>query len=132
MKAFIVELENKPGSLATAAEALAQRGINIENISGVTCGTDGVLGILTNDEEGTRSAFDSSGIGYREVELVSASLENRPGSLADAARRLADAGVNIELLIPTGMEAGKVTVAFGVNIPAAARSALGELAAVTM
>ncbi|MGH2357045.1 MAG: ACT domain-containing protein [Candidatus Limnocylindria bacterium] len=132
MKAFIVELQNQPGSLATAAEALAQRGINIENASGVTCGTDGVLGILTNDEDGTRSAFDDQGISYREVELVSASLENKPGTLADAARRLADAGVNVELLIPTGMDAGKVSVAFGVNIPAAARSALGELAAVTM
>jgi len=132
MQAFIIELQNKPGSLATAAEALAQRGINIVNVAGITCGSDGVLGILTNDEDGTRSAFDGAGIGYREVELVSASLENKPGTLADAARRLADAGVNIELLIPTGMEAGKVSVAFGVNIPAAARSALGELAAVTM
>jgi hypothetical protein len=132
MKAFIVELQNQPGSLATATEALAQRGINIENVAGVTCGNDGTLGVITNDEQGTRSAFDGRGITYREIELVSASLENRPGALADAARRLGDAGVNIELLIPTGMDGNKVSVAFGVDIPEAAKNALGELAAVTM
>jgi hypothetical protein len=130
MKAFVIELENKPGGLATAAEALAERGINIENVAGVTCGTDGVIGLLTNDEAGTRSALDGSGIGFREIELISAALENRPGTLADAARRLATAGINIELLLPTGMEGGKVSVAFGVDDASAARQALGELATV--
>lgn len=131
MKAFVIELENKPGGLASAAEALAERGINIENVAGVTCGTDGVIGLLTNDEAGTRSAFDGSGIGFREIELISAALENRPGTLADAARRLASAGINIELLLPTGMEGGKVSVAFGVDDASAARQALGELATVS-
>jgi hypothetical protein len=130
MKAFVIELENKPGGLATAAEALAERGINIENVAGVTCGTDGVIGLITNDEAGTRSALDGRGIGFREIELISAALENRPGTLGDAARRLASAGINIELLLPTGMEGGKVSVAFGVDDASAARQALGELATV--
>ena len=128
MKAFVMELENKPGGLATAAEALAERGINIENVAGVTCGSDGVIGLITNDEAGTRSAFDARGIGVREIELISAALENRPGTLADAARRLAEAGVNIELMLPTGMDGGKVSIAFGVSDAATARQALGELA----
>ena len=39
--------------------------------------------------------------------------------------------VNIELLLPTGMEGGKVSVAFGVDNAAAAQQALGELATVS-
>jgi hypothetical protein len=47
--------------------------------------------------------------------------------VADAAKRLADAGVNIELIAPTGMDAQKVTIAFGVDKLDAARAALGDL-----
>jgi hypothetical protein len=61
------------------------------------------------------------------VALASAALEDKPGTLADAARRLADAGVNIEAIFPTGMDAGKITVAFGVDNVEAAKTALGQL-----
>ena len=95
---------------------------------GATCGGSGSLGIITNDESSTRSVLDGGSSGYREIDLVSAALEDRPGTLAAAARRLADAGVNIELLLPTGMEGGKISVAFGVDNASAAQQALGELA----
>jgi len=128
MRAFIVELQNSPGSLAKLTEAIAERGINITNVVGATCGGSGSLGIITNDESSTRSVLDGGSSGYREIDLVSAALEDRPGTLAAAARRLADAGVNIELLLPTGMEGGKISVAFGVDNASAAQQALGELA----
>ena len=50
-----------------------------------------------------------------------------PGKVADAARRLGDAGVNIELLAPLGMSGQKVTVAIGVDKVEEARTALGDL-----
>jgi hypothetical protein len=130
MNAFIVELQNKPGELARLAEAIAQKGINITALAGSTVGDQGAISILTNDEAGTRSAIQGIGCTFREIELVSASLEDRPGTLAMAARRLGDAGVNIESLFATGMDGGKITMAIGVTDAAAARSALGELAAV--
>jgi hypothetical protein len=130
MNAFIIELENRPGSLASVAEAIAQKGINITSVSGATVGNQGSVAILTNDESGTRSALEAGGFAYREIGLISAAIEDKPGTLAAAARRLADAGVNIETLLPTGMDGGKVTIAIGVSDPEAARRALGELAAV--
>ena len=128
MRAFIVELPNKAGSLASLAEAIAQRGINITGIVGATCGNSGSIGLITNDEASTRTVLDGGSFTYRQIDLVSAALENQPGTLAAATRRLADAGVNIELLLPTGMEGGKVNVAIGVDNAAAAQQALGELA----
>jgi hypothetical protein len=124
MRAFIVSLDNRPGTLADLGEALGQRGINITGIAGSTWEGNGSAAIVTNDDSGAKAALDEAGLDYRESELVSADLEDRPGTLGEAARRLANAGVNIELILPTGMH----TVAFGVDDAAQAREALGELA----
>lgn len=127
--AFIIELEDKPGSLADLCGALGERGINIQAVSGLAVDGQGAGAIVTNDDVATRSVLEDRDASFREVELVSASLEDRPGSLGEAARRLADRGINIEALLATGMQGSKITVAFGVEDPAAAREALGELAA---
>lgn len=126
MNAFIVELENQPGELARLAEALGERGINITAIGAVTSGGAGGIGLLTNDESGTREALSKAGITVREIGLVSVSLENKPGTLAEVARKLADAGVNIELVLGTGMSGSNVTVALGVDNVEAAQRAIGQ------
>lgn len=128
MNAFIIQMENRPGMLAGLAEAIAEKGINITAIAGATATESGSVVLLTNDEAGTRSVLDATGINYRQVGLVAAGLEDRPGTLAAAARRLADAGVNIEAFLPTGSEGGRIQLAFAVDDAEAARSALGELA----
>jgi hypothetical protein len=125
MNAFIVDLTNKPGELARVADAIAQKGINIEAFAGATAGGSGAVVLVTNDEAGTRSAIADAGCSSREVELVMASLDHVPGSLAAATRKLADAGINIEAAMPTGMGGDKVTVSFATDNPAKAREILG-------
>jgi hypothetical protein len=129
MRAFIVELEDKPGQLADLGDALGQRGINITGVAGATWDDEGAIAIITNDDAGTRSVLEEREDDYRDVELVSAGLEDKPGALGAAARRLAERGVNISLVMPTGMSGGRITVAFGVDDAAGAREALGDLAA---
>ncbi|MBF8289749.1 MAG: amino acid-binding protein [Chloroflexi bacterium] len=130
MNAFIVELKNQPGELAKVTEAIAEKGINILGFTGATCGGSGTVVLLTNDEAGTRSVLSGAGWKAREVELVVASLAHQPGSLALTTRRLADAGVNIEAALPTGMDGGNVSVAFATDNPAKARQFIGERAPV--
>ena len=124
MNAFIVSLPNKPGEVAKVTEALANKGINITGFSGATCGDSGSICLLTNDEAATRIAL--RGYDVHERELVVASLADKPGSLAEAARRLGDARVNIEAAVPTGMSGGNISVAFATDDPAKARDALGS------
>ena len=126
MNAFIVELENRPGTFAELAEAIAAKGINITSLAGVTCGSSGSVALLTNDEEGTRRALGTANASYREIEVVPASLEDRPGSFAETARRLADAGVNIEATLLTGMSGNRVSVAFATSDAAKARNVIGQ------
>jgi hypothetical protein len=126
MNVFIVDLVNQPGQLAKISEAIARKGINITGMSGVTCGGSGAVALLTNDEPGTRKAFQEAGITSREMELVTTALEDKPGSLATLTRKLADAGVNIEAAMPVGMSGGKVSVAFATDQPAKARELIGS------
>jgi hypothetical protein len=63
---FTVQLENRPGSLARVATALADRGVNITEIVGVAEDTDGALMLGTSDPAKTREAFGALGIGFEE------------------------------------------------------------------
>jgi hypothetical protein len=124
MNAFLVEMENQPGALATVAEAIAKRGINIRNVAAAATGGGGRIAIVTEDDAGTRAALGDAGVRFTDAEIVAAPLRDQPGSLAQAARRLADAGVNIEAIMPMGMTGNEITVGFVTSDPAAARRIL--------
>jgi hypothetical protein len=131
MQWFIVEAANRPGEFARHAGEIATRGINLANVICLGIGDRGGAAFYATDEAGLRSALNDAGIGFREVSAVTARLEDKPGTVADAARRLGDAGVNIELLVPMESDGKHVTIALGVDKVEQARTALGELA-VTM
>jgi hypothetical protein len=130
MNTFIVDLKHRPGELAKLAESIAAKGIDITSFSGVTCGDSGSVALVTNDEAGTRRALQDAGFHAREIELVTASLPNVPGALAEVARKLANAGINIEAALPTGMTGSNVSVAFATDQPAKAKTIVSERVAV--
>jgi hypothetical protein len=127
MQWFIAEAANKPGEFARHADAIAKRGINLSTVICLGIGDRGGAAFYAKDEAGLRTALNDAGIAYREVSVLTASLEDTPGTVASAARSLGDAGVNIELIAPFGMSDQKVTVAFGVDKLEEARKALGNL-----
>ena len=124
MNAFLVELENKPGELARVTEAVAAKGIDITGVSGSTCGSSGSVALMTDNDAATRTALGDAGVTFREMEATQAAIATAPGSLAMACRRLADGGVNIEALMPTGMEGDHVMVVFVTGDPTKARQIL--------
>jgi len=121
MNAFLVDLENKPGELARVAEVIAAKGVNITAVSGSTCGSSGRVALMASDDAATRIALGEARCTFSEMEVTVATLIHEPGSLAKACRRLADAGVNVEALMPIGMQGSDVQVAFVTNEPAKAR-----------
>src|SRR6478672_4812017 len=74
MTAFLVDLENKPGAIATIAEALGKQGVNILGISGATCGDSGRAAITTADDAATRTCLQTLKASFKEYEVVEASL----------------------------------------------------------
>ncbi len=128
MTAFIIESENRPGEIARVSEAIAEKGINITTLGCIAWGERGALGLVTSDPDETRDALDRAGMVYREVETVEFHLPDRPGTLAEASRKLASAGVNIEFLVPSGRSGGEVTLIAGVDNVPQAQQALGTAA----
>ena len=126
MNAFIVDLKNRPGELARITEAIAPKGINITGFSGATCGDSGTVVLTTGDEAATRRTLTDAKFTFKETELVVTAIPDQPGSLAKIARKLADAGVNIEAAVPIGMAGTNVHVAFATSDPAKAKSAVSE------
>ena len=126
MQAFIVEAANHPGELARVADTIATRGVNIEAFC-LTYGNKGATAFLASDEKGLRGALNADGLTYREIPLVTISLEDKPGQVAWAAKRLGDAGVNIELFAPVDYGTDhKATIAIGVDKVDDARRALSD------
>ncbi|HEV8403205.1 MAG TPA: hypothetical protein VGQ31_09240 [Candidatus Limnocylindrales bacterium] len=131
MHAFLVELDNKAGELARITEAIAAKGVDLRAVSGSTCGSSGSLALMTDDEAETRQILTDTGATFRELEVTEASVGQAPGSLATIARRLADAGVNIEAVMPIGMVGNEISMAFITNDPATARTVLGRAGSAT-
>jgi hypothetical protein len=103
---FTITMEDRPGSLAKLGETMGKAGINIEGACAVTGGGKGEVHILVPDAAAARSALKAAGISVtseREVLVVDA--KDRPGELGRVSRKLADAGVNIQLFyLSTGMK----------------------------
>jgi hypothetical protein len=102
MKDLTVVLEDKPGALADLGEATGGAKVNIEGMCATTGGGKGEIHILVEDAEATQEALEAAGLdvsGDQEVLVVE--VEDRPGTMAAVARRLGDAGVNIEFAYTT-------------------------------
>jgi hypothetical protein len=116
-----IHLEDKPGMLAKMGETLGAAGVNIDGISGVTCEGKGVINILVEDAVAARSALEEAGLEVASVrEVLILDVVDRPGELGGIARRLASAGVNLELLYLTA----SMDLVIGVDDLEKARGAL--------
>lgn len=110
-------------------EAVAGKQVNITSVAGLGVGAQGAVGVTTDDDEATRAALSDAGVGFREVDTVSVTLPHRPGALAQASRRLAEAAVNVEFVALAGLTAEAGTLVLGTSDAARARQVLGGLAA---
>jgi hypothetical protein len=122
---FVVQLENRPGELAHLTRALAGGGINIRNIASVTAGALASAFITTSDDDATREVLRGLGHPFIEGDMIVADVADNPGGFADAAEKLAGAGVNILGALVVGRRPGIIEVAFSVDNEAAAQAALG-------
>jgi hypothetical protein len=93
-----VTVEDKPGELANLGEAIGGAGINIDGMCCFSSGGRFVVHLLVDDAAATRRAVEDAGYtSIEERDVVVVSCEDRPGALGETARRIAAAGVNIEL-----------------------------------
>jgi hypothetical protein len=96
---LVIDVENTPGALAEVAAAVSDAGVNLAAATCIGSGESAELHILVPHPEPVRHALANAHLGIsREREVVVVEVEDRPGVLADLARRIAVAGINLDLL----------------------------------
>jgi len=98
-KDLTVILEDRPGTIADMGEALGKAGINIEGGCGFPIEGRGVIHILVEDAVAARRTLKQAGFVVRgERQVLVLEIEDRPGVAGNITRRIAKAGVNIDLM----------------------------------
>ena len=100
MHDLTIALEHRPGALADMGEALGRAGVSIEGGGAWVVDGEGAAHFLFHDGEAARRALEAAGIRVLEVRdvLVQRLRQDQPGQLGNITRRMAEAGVNIEVL----------------------------------
>jgi hypothetical protein len=94
-----IDIENKPGALAEVAAAISDAGVNIAAATCFGTGERVELHILVPHAEAARHLLAISHVAVtREREVVVVDVEDVPGVLADLTRKIAKAGVNLDLV----------------------------------
>jgi hypothetical protein len=118
---LVIDIENTPGALAQVAAAISDAGVNIAAATCIGPGQRAELHILVRHAEAAKHQLRISHLAVtREREVVVVDVEDRPGVLADLARRIAAAGVDLDLVYV----ATRNRVVFGAADIAALRAAL--------
>ena len=96
---LVTDIENTPGALARVAAAISDAGVNIAAATCIGTGERAELHILVPHAEAAKHLLATSHVAIsREREVVVVDVEDRPGVLADLTRKVARAGVNLDLV----------------------------------
>jgi hypothetical protein len=96
---LVIDIENSPGALAEVAAAISDAGVNIAAATCIGTGDRAELHILVKHAEAARHSLAISHVAVtREREVVVVDVEDRPGVLADLTRKIARAGVDLNLV----------------------------------
>ncbi len=100
MQDLTIALENHPGALAQMGETLGRAGVSIEGGGVFLADGHGMAHFLFHDGSAARKALGAAGIRVLAVrDVLTQRLDQaEPGQLGKITRRMAEAGVNIEVL----------------------------------
>ena len=106
-------LENKPGTAAKLGEALRRAKVNVLAISVVDSAEACIVRLIVDNTAKAGMALTRAGMKPMRQSVLALDLPNEPGALAEAAAKLAGAGVNINYLYgsaPRGAEEAMVVL----------------------
>ena len=95
-KQLAIFLENRPGTLARVCDALSESEINIYAISTSDTVDHIVIRMVVSDYRKAIHMFEEHGTLVVEDDVVMIEGDNKPGTLAKVAHKLAAAKLNIE------------------------------------
>lgn len=116
-KEFTVTVEDKPGALGKFFQQLADHGLNVLAFQSFVEGPESLTRLIVDDPAKAKTLLGTMGVIFEETDAVVVKVPHRPGEMARAARRLGEAGVNVDYSY-CGFEPGSfddVLLVFGVD-----------------
>jgi hypothetical protein len=121
---LVLNLESKPGVLAKLARTLADAGVNMTALCAPETAGRGKIRLLVGDPARAKEALKTAKYRFSEEQAVTVLLENRPGTFAAIAEKLAQARINVKCAYVTG-DSGSQLVVLSVANADKAQQALG-------
>jgi methanogen extracellular protein (TIGR04279 family) len=128
VKQISIFLENKPGQLAGICRTLAEAGINITTLSLADTAEFGIVRMIADDHAKGCEVLSAAGFAVRETDVVTATVPNRPGGMAEITAKLDAAGADIEYSYAYALgEGDKAVLVFRFKDNAKGESALSAV-----
>ena len=96
IKQISIFLENKPGKLSGICRSLAADGVNIVTLSLADSADFGIVRMIVDDHVKGCAALAKAGFAFIETDVVTATVPDRPGGMAEIMEKLDAAGVDIK------------------------------------
>jgi len=111
MRQIVVLTENHPGILADLSACLAEREINIEELSGDGSGAGGVVRLTVDRYDAALVALRDAGFQAVSEDALVLRLADEPGALARVAARFKQEDLNVRSMRILRRDAGFTLVA---------------------
>jgi hypothetical protein len=122
-----VVVPNRPGLLAELTGILAEKNIDIEEITVETHDTGAIVRLGVESDAPAMAVLTDAGYHTVSDQVLLARIADKPGGLAEISRDLAEAEINIRSLHHVRREAGYALVAISTDDNYRARKVLGEV-----
>ncbi|HUJ11686.1 MAG TPA: amino acid-binding protein [Verrucomicrobiae bacterium] len=93
-----VFLENKPGQLRLACDALAKAGINMVTLSLADTAQFGILRLIVQDWQKAKTVLQKAGCVVKITEVLALEVPDQPGGLSRILEIVDGASLNIEYM----------------------------------
>lgn len=128
--ALRIHLPNRAGEFARVTRQLANAGVNIRGLAGLTVGGEGTVELLVDNLASATQALTKGGTNFEQARVVMSPIpeevRDTPGTLAPLAEALAEAGINIESLYTAVGPGGQLEAVLGCSDPERAEQMLSS------
>ncbi len=127
MKQLTIVTQDRPGLLTDIASALAEAGINIEDIDAEAAGSTSSISIAVDRYDEAVRLLSARGWKVFAESTIVLEMPDEPGALARVAKRFSDSGVNLRSVRFIERRHGKALVAICTPDDARARELVRDL-----
>ncbi|MDD5574013.1 MAG: hypothetical protein PHH75_02420 [Candidatus Omnitrophica bacterium] len=100
-KQVLVTTSNKAGEFAAITAALSDAKVNLVGICAWSEGDKANFALLADNITAAKNALKAKGYQVAEEDVITVKLEDKVGAAADIAKKIKDAGINLDYVYGT-------------------------------